>query len=137
MRYVGSIAAKQSSAGGVTYVSAACTTGLLRTCNTLRIASLPVLRNDGGGRFADTGRCFAMTGRARHMCRFAQDVKFCHFPENCFHNCLTFVYIMCYTYNNSYRERICFYASYSYLPRVAAGTYRSNRHSRRLGRDYP
>ncbi|MDR0935583.1 MAG: hypothetical protein LBM98_02750 [Oscillospiraceae bacterium] len=28
---------------------------MLRTCNTVRIASLPVLRNDGGGRFAITG----------------------------------------------------------------------------------
>ncbi|MDR0935218.1 MAG: hypothetical protein LBM98_00885 [Oscillospiraceae bacterium] len=27
---------------------------MLRTCNRVRIASLPVLRNDGGGRFADT-----------------------------------------------------------------------------------
>ncbi|MDR0937242.1 MAG: hypothetical protein LBM98_11235 [Oscillospiraceae bacterium] len=39
--------ARQSSAGSVTYVSVVCTTGLLRTCNALRIASLPVLRNDG------------------------------------------------------------------------------------------
>ncbi|MDR0936040.1 MAG: hypothetical protein LBM98_05085 [Oscillospiraceae bacterium] len=45
-RYVTSIAAKQSSAGSVTYVSVAYTTGLLRTCNALRIASPPVLRND-------------------------------------------------------------------------------------------
>ncbi|MDR0935148.1 MAG: hypothetical protein LBM98_00530 [Oscillospiraceae bacterium] len=28
---------------------------MLRTCNALRIAGVPVLRNDGGGRFADTG----------------------------------------------------------------------------------
>ncbi|MDR0937587.1 MAG: hypothetical protein LBM98_13005 [Oscillospiraceae bacterium] len=54
MRYVGRIAAKQSSAGSVTYVSFAITTGLLRTCNTLRISGVPVLRNDGGGRFAVT-----------------------------------------------------------------------------------
>ncbi|MDR0936449.1 MAG: hypothetical protein LBM98_07220 [Oscillospiraceae bacterium] len=27
---------------------------MLRTCNRVRIASVPVLRNDGGGRFADT-----------------------------------------------------------------------------------
>ncbi|MDR0937419.1 MAG: hypothetical protein LBM98_12155 [Oscillospiraceae bacterium] len=55
MRYVQRIGTKQSSAGSVTYVSLVRTTGLLRTCNVLRIASLPVLRNDGGGRFADTG----------------------------------------------------------------------------------
>ncbi|MDR0937703.1 MAG: hypothetical protein LBM98_13605 [Oscillospiraceae bacterium] len=48
MRYVGRIGARQSSAGSVTYVSAVCCTGLLRTCNALRIAGLPVLRNDGG-----------------------------------------------------------------------------------------
>ncbi|MDR0935091.1 MAG: hypothetical protein LBM98_00245 [Oscillospiraceae bacterium] len=38
---------------------------MLRTCNVLRIASLPVLRNDGGGRFADTraGRCPAPSWR--------------------------------------------------------------------------
>ncbi|MDR0936930.1 MAG: hypothetical protein LBM98_09635 [Oscillospiraceae bacterium] len=57
MRYVGRIGARQSSAGSVTYVSLVCTTGLLRTCNVLRIASVPVLRNDGGGRFADYGGC--------------------------------------------------------------------------------
>ncbi|MDR0936617.1 MAG: hypothetical protein LBM98_08060 [Oscillospiraceae bacterium] len=45
-RYVGLKPARQSSAGGVTYVSLVCTTGLLRTCNALRIASVPVLRND-------------------------------------------------------------------------------------------
>ncbi|MDR0936705.1 MAG: hypothetical protein LBM98_08500 [Oscillospiraceae bacterium] len=49
MRYVGLKPARQSSAGSVTYVSGVPTTGLLRTCNTLRIASLPVLRNDGQG----------------------------------------------------------------------------------------
>ncbi|MDR0935955.1 MAG: hypothetical protein LBM98_04655 [Oscillospiraceae bacterium] len=54
MRYVGRIGARQSSAGSVTYVSADCGTGLLRTCNILRIAGVPVLRNDGGGGFADT-----------------------------------------------------------------------------------
>ncbi|MDR0937413.1 MAG: hypothetical protein LBM98_12120 [Oscillospiraceae bacterium] len=45
-RYAELKPARQSSAGGVTYVSAACTTGLLRTCNVLRIAGLAVLRND-------------------------------------------------------------------------------------------
>ncbi|MDR0936156.1 MAG: hypothetical protein LBM98_05675, partial [Oscillospiraceae bacterium] len=49
LRYVGRIGARQSSAGSVTYVSADCGTGLLRTCNALRIAGLPVLRNDGAG----------------------------------------------------------------------------------------
>ncbi|MDR0935059.1 MAG: hypothetical protein LBM98_00080 [Oscillospiraceae bacterium] len=47
MRYVQRIGTKQSSAGSVTYVSWVITTGLLRTCNVLRIANLPVLRNDG------------------------------------------------------------------------------------------
>ncbi|MDR0935570.1 MAG: hypothetical protein LBM98_02675 [Oscillospiraceae bacterium] len=28
---------------------------MLRTCKWVRIASVPVLRNDGGGGFADTG----------------------------------------------------------------------------------
>ncbi|MDR0937268.1 MAG: hypothetical protein LBM98_11365 [Oscillospiraceae bacterium] len=56
MRYVGMRPARQSSAGSVTYVSFACTTGLLRTCNVLRIVGLPVLRNDGGVRFAVTAR---------------------------------------------------------------------------------
>ncbi|MDR0936607.1 MAG: hypothetical protein LBM98_08010 [Oscillospiraceae bacterium] len=46
MRYVGMKPARQSSAGSVTYVSVALTTGLLRTCNALRIAGVPVLRND-------------------------------------------------------------------------------------------
>ncbi|MDR0936679.1 MAG: hypothetical protein LBM98_08370 [Oscillospiraceae bacterium] len=46
MRYVGLKPARQSSAGSITYVSGAYTTGLLRTCNTLRIASVAVLRND-------------------------------------------------------------------------------------------
>ncbi|MDR0935443.1 MAG: hypothetical protein LBM98_02035 [Oscillospiraceae bacterium] len=42
---------------------------MLRTCNALRIASLPVLRNDGGGRSADTERtlrcygCYGAPGR--------------------------------------------------------------------------
>ncbi|MDR0935758.1 MAG: hypothetical protein LBM98_03645 [Oscillospiraceae bacterium] len=49
MRYVGRIGAKQSSAGRITYVCFSPGTGLLRTCNTLRIAGLPVLRNDGAG----------------------------------------------------------------------------------------
>ncbi|MDR0935184.1 MAG: hypothetical protein LBM98_00710 [Oscillospiraceae bacterium] len=49
MRYVGRLGARQSSAGSVTYVCFAPGTGLLRTCNTLRIASLPVLRNVGQG----------------------------------------------------------------------------------------
>ncbi|MDR0936688.1 MAG: hypothetical protein LBM98_08415 [Oscillospiraceae bacterium] len=49
MRYVGRIGARQSSAGSVTYVCFAPGTGLLRTCNTVRIAGLPVLRNDGRG----------------------------------------------------------------------------------------
>ncbi|MDR0935314.1 MAG: hypothetical protein LBM98_01380 [Oscillospiraceae bacterium] len=48
MRYVELKPARQSSAAVRRYVSFACTTGLLRTCNTLRIASLAVLRNDGG-----------------------------------------------------------------------------------------
>ncbi|MDR0935913.1 MAG: hypothetical protein LBM98_04440 [Oscillospiraceae bacterium] len=48
MRYVECIGAKQSSAGSRRYVSLAFTTGLLRTCNALRISRLPVLRNDGG-----------------------------------------------------------------------------------------
>ncbi|MDR0936377.1 MAG: hypothetical protein LBM98_06860 [Oscillospiraceae bacterium] len=48
MRYAERIAAKQSSAGRNRYVSLAYTTGLLCTCNTVRIAGLPVLRNDGG-----------------------------------------------------------------------------------------
>ncbi|MDR0935394.1 MAG: hypothetical protein LBM98_01785 [Oscillospiraceae bacterium] len=46
MRYVGVKPARQSSAGSVTYVSVAYTTGLLRACNVLRIASFPALRND-------------------------------------------------------------------------------------------
>ncbi|MDR0937132.1 MAG: hypothetical protein LBM98_10665, partial [Oscillospiraceae bacterium] len=50
LRYVGRIGARQSSAGSVTYVSADCGTGLLRTCNALRIAGLPVLRKDGQGK---------------------------------------------------------------------------------------
>ncbi|MDR0935292.1 MAG: hypothetical protein LBM98_01270 [Oscillospiraceae bacterium] len=49
MRYVGLKPARQSSAGSVTYVSLVCTTGLLRTCNVLRIAGVPVLRKDGQG----------------------------------------------------------------------------------------
>ncbi|MDR0937538.1 MAG: hypothetical protein LBM98_12755 [Oscillospiraceae bacterium] len=49
MRYVLRIGTKQSSAGSVTYVSVVPTTGLLRTCNILRISHLPVLRNDGAG----------------------------------------------------------------------------------------
>ncbi|MDR0937452.1 MAG: hypothetical protein LBM98_12320 [Oscillospiraceae bacterium] len=57
MRYVERIGTKQSSAGSVTYVSLVCTTGLLRTCNIVRIAGVPVLRNDGGGRFADFVIC--------------------------------------------------------------------------------
>ncbi|MDR0935984.1 MAG: hypothetical protein LBM98_04800 [Oscillospiraceae bacterium] len=52
MRYVRRIGARQFSAGSVTYVCCPPGTGLLRTCNIVRIASLPVLRNDGGGRFA-------------------------------------------------------------------------------------
>ncbi|MDR0935827.1 MAG: hypothetical protein LBM98_03995 [Oscillospiraceae bacterium] len=47
MRYVERIGARQSSAGGITYVCFAPGTGLLRTCNALRIAGLPVLRNNG------------------------------------------------------------------------------------------
>ncbi|MDR0935797.1 MAG: hypothetical protein LBM98_03845 [Oscillospiraceae bacterium] len=47
MRYVGRLGARQSSAGSVTYVCCPPGTGLLRTCNVLRIAGLPVLRNDG------------------------------------------------------------------------------------------
>ncbi|MDR0936242.1 MAG: hypothetical protein LBM98_06140 [Oscillospiraceae bacterium] len=38
--------ARQSSAGSKRYISLAFTTGLLRTCNALRIASVAVLRND-------------------------------------------------------------------------------------------
>ncbi|MDR0935420.1 MAG: hypothetical protein LBM98_01915 [Oscillospiraceae bacterium] len=47
LRYVGRIGARQSSAGSVTYVCFPPGTGLLRTCNWVRIAHLPVLRNDG------------------------------------------------------------------------------------------
>ncbi|MDR0937220.1 MAG: hypothetical protein LBM98_11110 [Oscillospiraceae bacterium] len=50
MRYVLRIGAKQSSAAVRRYVSLACTTGLLRTCNIVRISRLPVLRNDGRGK---------------------------------------------------------------------------------------
>ncbi|MDR0935116.1 MAG: hypothetical protein LBM98_00370 [Oscillospiraceae bacterium] len=46
MRYAGLTPARQSSAGSKRYVSLAVTTGLLRTCNVLRIASVAVLRND-------------------------------------------------------------------------------------------
>ncbi|MDR0936910.1 MAG: hypothetical protein LBM98_09535 [Oscillospiraceae bacterium] len=49
MRYVGRTGARQSSAGGVTYVCSSPGTGLLRTCNLVRISSLAVLRNDGQG----------------------------------------------------------------------------------------
>ncbi|MDR0937573.1 MAG: hypothetical protein LBM98_12930 [Oscillospiraceae bacterium] len=49
MRYVGRLGARQSSAGSVTYVSCPPGTGLLRTCNALRIAGVAVLRNDGAG----------------------------------------------------------------------------------------
>ncbi|MDR0936474.1 MAG: hypothetical protein LBM98_07345 [Oscillospiraceae bacterium] len=49
MRYVGRIGARQSSAGSVTYVCCPPGTGLLRTCNVLRIAGFPVLRKDGQG----------------------------------------------------------------------------------------
>ncbi|MDR0935549.1 MAG: hypothetical protein LBM98_02570 [Oscillospiraceae bacterium] len=49
MRYVALRPARQSSAGSVTYVYYAPGTGLLRTCNVLRIAGVPVLRNDGAG----------------------------------------------------------------------------------------
>ncbi|MDR0936139.1 MAG: hypothetical protein LBM98_05590 [Oscillospiraceae bacterium] len=54
MRYVGMRPARQSSAAVRRYVCFPPGTGLLRTCNVLRIASVPVLRNDGGGRFAVT-----------------------------------------------------------------------------------
>ncbi|MDR0936819.1 MAG: hypothetical protein LBM98_09080 [Oscillospiraceae bacterium] len=47
MRYVGRLGARQSSAGSVTYVCFAPGTGLLSTCNVLRIVGIPVLRNDG------------------------------------------------------------------------------------------
>ncbi|MDR0937068.1 MAG: hypothetical protein LBM98_10345 [Oscillospiraceae bacterium] len=50
MRYVPLRPARQSSAGSVTYVCFPPGTGLLRTCNVLRIAHLPVLRNDGRGK---------------------------------------------------------------------------------------
>ncbi|MDR0935484.1 MAG: hypothetical protein LBM98_02245 [Oscillospiraceae bacterium] len=50
MRYVQRIGTKQSSAGSVTYVCCPSGTGLLRTCNALRIAGLPVLRKDGARR---------------------------------------------------------------------------------------
>ncbi|MDR0935962.1 MAG: hypothetical protein LBM98_04690 [Oscillospiraceae bacterium] len=35
---------------------------MLRTCNVLRIVGLPVLRNDGGGRFANYGGLDVGTG---------------------------------------------------------------------------
>ncbi|MDR0935052.1 MAG: hypothetical protein LBM98_00035 [Oscillospiraceae bacterium] len=58
MRYVQCIGTKQSSAGSVTYVCFPPGTGLLRTCNVLRIAGLPVLRNDGAPQGAPrAGRC--------------------------------------------------------------------------------
>ncbi|MDR0937043.1 MAG: hypothetical protein LBM98_10220 [Oscillospiraceae bacterium] len=60
MRYVERIGARQSSAGGITYVCFAPGTGLLRTCNALRIAGLPVLRNDGA-----PGRRTTRTARGR------------------------------------------------------------------------
>ncbi|MDR0936698.1 MAG: hypothetical protein LBM98_08465 [Oscillospiraceae bacterium] len=62
------IGAKQSSAAVRRYVSLAFTTGLLRTCNRVRIASVPVLRNDGGGRFAGGGAA-AVSPRVRHGTR--------------------------------------------------------------------
>ncbi|MDR0936507.1 MAG: hypothetical protein LBM98_07510 [Oscillospiraceae bacterium] len=65
MRYVGCIGARQSSAGSVTYGCFASGTGLLRTCNVLRIAGLPVLRNDGGGTGNDRGGRFAYTRKQR------------------------------------------------------------------------
>ncbi|MDR0935755.1 MAG: hypothetical protein LBM98_03625 [Oscillospiraceae bacterium] len=55
MRYVGRLGARQSSAGSVTYVCCPPGTGLLRTCNIVRIAGLPVLRKDGALR-RDGGR---------------------------------------------------------------------------------
>ncbi|MDR0936497.1 MAG: hypothetical protein LBM98_07460 [Oscillospiraceae bacterium] len=58
MRYVGMRPARQSSAGSVTYVSLAFTTGLLRTCNVLRIASVAVLRNDELCSFSRFEYCF-------------------------------------------------------------------------------
>ncbi|MDR0936907.1 MAG: hypothetical protein LBM98_09520 [Oscillospiraceae bacterium] len=55
MRYVGRTGARQSSAGSITSVCFARGTGLLRTCNLVRIAGLPVLRKDGAPR-RDGGR---------------------------------------------------------------------------------
>ncbi|MDR0937198.1 MAG: hypothetical protein LBM98_10995 [Oscillospiraceae bacterium] len=49
MRYVVRLGAKQSSAAVRRYVCCPPGTGLLRTCNVLRIAGLPVLRKDGQG----------------------------------------------------------------------------------------
>ncbi|MDR0937447.1 MAG: hypothetical protein LBM98_12295 [Oscillospiraceae bacterium] len=57
MRYVEVKPARQSSAGSVTYVCFSPGTELLRTCNALRIASLPVLRNDGGWASPMVTRC--------------------------------------------------------------------------------
>ncbi|MDR0935234.1 MAG: hypothetical protein LBM98_00965 [Oscillospiraceae bacterium] len=46
MRYVPLTPAKQPSAAVRRYVCYPPGTGLLRTCNTVRIAHFPVLRND-------------------------------------------------------------------------------------------
>ncbi|MDR0935764.1 MAG: hypothetical protein LBM98_03675 [Oscillospiraceae bacterium] len=62
MRYVPLRPARQSSAGSITYVCFAPGTGLLRTCNIVRIASLPVLRKDGARR-RDVGRGTRNGGR--------------------------------------------------------------------------
>ncbi|MDR0936806.1 MAG: hypothetical protein LBM98_09010 [Oscillospiraceae bacterium] len=49
-RYVALKPARQSSAGSVTYVCFPPGTGLLRTCNAVRISGVPVLRKDGARR---------------------------------------------------------------------------------------
>ncbi|MDR0935781.1 MAG: hypothetical protein LBM98_03765 [Oscillospiraceae bacterium] len=56
MRYAGRIGARQSSAASVTYICFPPGTGLLRTCNIVCIAGLPVLRNDGAPSRRTQGR---------------------------------------------------------------------------------
>ncbi|MDR0935734.1 MAG: hypothetical protein LBM98_03520 [Oscillospiraceae bacterium] len=51
LRHVQRLGAKQSSAAVRRYVCFPPGTGLLRTCNAVRISGLPVLRNDGGLKF--------------------------------------------------------------------------------------
>ncbi|MDR0937500.1 MAG: hypothetical protein LBM98_12565 [Oscillospiraceae bacterium] len=70
LRYVPLISAKQSSAAVRRYVCYAPGTGLLRTCNTVRIVGLPVLRNDGSGRFADRGAAQICSANLKTFLRF-------------------------------------------------------------------